>query len=193
MTGLRLAAIVLAAGKGSRFGGDKLTSAYGAGVLLDGALFAALAAPVRRVVVVTGADPKVIEAAKAFAARAGDDRLQATYAEDHEKGLAHSLRAGLEAVAGYDGAYVFLGDMPRVPTAVLRPLAEAIDHGAVAAAPVFHGRRGHPVLFGREMFERLAALEGDRGAGGLLDALGEQVVTIPAPDDGVLFDVDVRG
>ena len=38
----------------------------------------------------------------------------------------------------------------------------------------------------------LLNLEGDKGAGALLDGLGEGLVTIPAPDDGVLFDVDYR-
>ena len=91
-----------------------------------------------------------------------------------------------------DGAFVFLGDMPNVPDAILDRMAQALDDGAFAVAPVFHGRRGHPVLFSRALFAQLLTLEGDKGAGGLLDALGEGLVTIPAPDDGVLFDVDER-
>ena len=55
MTGA-LEAIVLAAGSGRRFGGGKLTSPRGDGLLLDGALEAAFAAPVRTVSVVWGAD-----------------------------------------------------------------------------------------------------------------------------------------
>ncbi len=34
------------------------------------------------------------------------------------------------------------------------------------------------------------ALQGDRGARGLLEALGEALERIPAPDAGVLLDVD---
>ena len=51
-----LEAIVLAGGAGARFGGDKLTAPWRGGVLIDGALGAAFAAPVRSVTVVTGAD-----------------------------------------------------------------------------------------------------------------------------------------
>src|SRR5215217_5180701 len=91
MTGLRLAAIVLAAGSGSRFGGNKLTAPYGEGLLIDGALRAALAAPVEDVIVVTGADPKVIERVEAMA----EPRLRLTYAEHHAAGLSASLKAGL--------------------------------------------------------------------------------------------------
>jgi CTP:molybdopterin cytidylyltransferase MocA len=49
-------AVVLAAGAGARFGGGKLLAPYMAGVLLDGALAAALAAPACSVTLVTGAD-----------------------------------------------------------------------------------------------------------------------------------------
>lgn len=189
MTGLRLDAVVLAAGLGSRFGGKKLTSPWGEGLLIDGALAAAFAAPVLSVVVVTGADPGVIAAAKAY----DDGRLMLVYAEDHARGLSASLKAGVAALPGdCEGAFVFLGDMPKVPRGVFAPLAEAVDMGAAAAAPVFHGQRGHPVLFGPALFERLMGLEGDKGANSLLDALGPSLVTIPSPDDGVLFDVDVK-
>ena len=40
-----LEAVILAAGSGRRFGGGKLTAAWDAGVLLEGALAAAFAAP----------------------------------------------------------------------------------------------------------------------------------------------------
>ena len=49
-------ALVLAAGFGSRFGGGKLMTPWRSGVLLDGALAAAFAAPVGAVHVVVGAD-----------------------------------------------------------------------------------------------------------------------------------------
>ncbi|HET9161321.1 MAG TPA: nucleotidyltransferase family protein [Caulobacteraceae bacterium] len=189
MTGLRLAAIVLAAGQGSRFGGQKLTSQWEDGLLIDGAIRAAVAAPVEDVIVVTGADPKVIEAAQAHV----DPRVRLTYAQDHARGMSASLKAGINAMRrGMHGVYIFLGDMPAIPHDVLQPLAEAVDNGAPAAAPVFHGRRGHPVIIASALFDMLMELQGDNGAGGLLNALGTQVVTIPTTDEGVVFDVDVR-
>jgi molybdenum cofactor cytidylyltransferase len=80
--------------------------------------------------------------------------------------------------------------MPRIPVTVLSAMAEALAAGAQAAAPVFAGRRGHPVLIGRTLFSDVLALEGDRGAGALLARLGDALAAAPAPDDGVLFDVD---
>jgi molybdenum cofactor cytidylyltransferase len=190
----RLEAVVLAAGQARRFGGGKLVAPWGEGVLLDGALAAALAAPVRFVTLVTGAEaPAVAAAARAFAEGKGEGaRLKIVHAPDHAEGMAASLRAGIASLdAAAEGAFVFLGDMPRVPHAVLAPLAEEIARGRLAAAPVFAGRRGHPAVFARALFPDLLALSGDQGARAVLDRVGP--APVEAPDDGVLFDVDVRG
>jgi molybdenum cofactor cytidylyltransferase len=188
-----LETIVLAAGFGARFGGGKLTAPWRDGVLLDGALAAAFAAPARTVTVVWGADPAVPEAAKAFAERAGQPgRLKLVNAPDHAEGMAATLRAGIASLAPETGgAFVFLGDMPRVPVAVLPALADAVAAGAVAAAPRFESRRGHPVLFSAALFPQLLALTGDEGARAVLQKLGATLATVEAPDEGVLFDIDL--
>jgi molybdenum cofactor cytidylyltransferase len=183
-------AVVLAAGAGSRFGGGKLTAPWNGGVLLDGALAAAFAAPVRAVTLVTGADAETVAAA----ARTFDARVRIVHAADHAEGMGASLRTGIASLpADTAGAFVFLGDMPRVPVAVLASLAEAVRRGAPAAAPAFEGRRGNPVLLGRELFPQLLALTGDAGARTVLQRLADHLALIEAPDDGVLFDVDERG
>jgi molybdenum cofactor cytidylyltransferase len=189
-----LEAVVLAAGAGSRFGGGKLTALWRGGVLLDGALAAAFEAPVRSVSVVTGADPNVGPAARRFAAARGEAaRLRLVHARDHARGMAASLRAGIAGLpSDAAGAFVFLGDMPQIPTAIFRPLIDALAAGADAAAPAFAGRRGHPVLFGRRMFDDLRALDGDEGAKALLAALGDRLILVAAPDAGVLLDIDFR-
>jgi molybdenum cofactor cytidylyltransferase len=189
-----LEAVVLGAGAGRRFGGGKLTAPWQAGVLLDGALAAAFAAPVQAVTLVTGAGSEAVEAAaRAFAERAGEaGRLRIVHASDHAEGMAASLRAGIASLPlEAQGAFVFLGDMPRVPRPVLAPLADALAEGHAAAAPVWQGRRGHPAVFARALFPDLVALNGDQGARSVLDRVGP--VLIEAPDDGVLFDVDEVG
>lgn len=186
-TGAAFEAIVLAAGSGSRFGGGKLLAAWDAGVLLEGALAAAFAAPVRSVTVVIGADAEAVAAA----ARGFDSRALLVHASDHAEGMAASLRAGVASLpADAAGAFVFLGDMPRAPHAVLQPMADAVLAGAQAAAPVFEGRRGNPVLLSRALFPQLLALTGDAGARGVLQGLGDRLALVESPDDGVLFDVD---
>jgi molybdenum cofactor cytidylyltransferase len=189
-----LEAVVLAAGAGARFGGGKLVAPWRGGVLLDAALATAFAAPARSVSVVWGADARVAAAAEAFAVGAGQsERLRLVHAPRAGEGMAESLKAGLASLSSDTvGAFVFLGDMPRVDPGLAARLAEALGPGAQAAAPAFEGRRGHPVLFAAAIFPRVAALSGDRGAAAVLANLGEALVLVPSPDDGVLFDVDRR-
>ena len=178
-------AIVLAAGSGSRFGGGKLMTPWRGGVLIDGALAAARAAPVRDVRVVTGADPAVA------AHVAGLPDVIMVASPDHALGLSRSLRAGIASLpADAAGALIFLGDMPLIPHAVLAPLVEALAKGAPAAVPVWQGREGHPAALSAGLFARVLGLDGDRGARAVLEALGEQLILIGAPDAGILLDVD---
>ena len=186
----RLEALVLAAGTGSRFGGGKLLAPWGEGVLLDGALSAAFAAPVRVVTVVTGADAEAVAAA----ARAFNPAVRLVHAAAFAEGMGASLRTGVAGLPlDTGGAFIFLGDMPRVPHDILAPLAEVLGQGATAAAPTFQGRRGNPVLLGRALFPQLLSLTGDQGARSVLRELGGEIALIETLDDGVLFDVDERG
>ena len=184
--GFHLAVVLLAAGAGSRFGGDKLLAPYRSGRLIDASLDAALAASPVEVVVVTGGGTEALEAH--LAARPGAFRV--VRCADWHVGMSASLKAGLAAVAGADAVAVFLGDMPGVPEGLVAQLSAAVQAGAAAAAPVCEGRRGNPVVLGAEVLARGGELTGDRGAGPLLEGLGSRLALIPNDDKGVLFDVD---
>jgi xanthine dehydrogenase accessory factor len=188
-----LHAVVLAAGQGSRFGGAKLLEPWQGAPLLHGALAAAFAAPAQTVTVVTGAhaDP-VAAAARAFAAARPDGaRLRLVHAPDHAQGLSASLKQAVRSLPeDAQGMLLFLGDMPGVPHAILQPLADALAAGALAAAPRCRGERGHPVALSGALFPALLELDGDRGAARVLSSLGERLVLIDTPDDGVLYDID---
>jgi molybdenum cofactor cytidylyltransferase len=180
-------ALVLAAGFGSRFGGGKLMTPWRGRTLLDGALDAAFAAPVKAVHVVVGADARVAEHALKRGARIVEAR-------DHALGLSASLKTGIAALPGdAAGALIFLGDMPLVPHAVLEPLVQAIEAGAPAAVPVFEGRVGNPAALAARLFPQVLALDGDRGARAILEGLSETLVKVSSPDAGILTDVDLPG
>jgi molybdenum cofactor cytidylyltransferase len=188
----RCDAVILAAGAGRRFGGRKLLAAFEGRPLAAGALDAAFAAPVRRVLLITDGDPELAAFARGHAGALGREAdLEIVVAADAAEGMGASLRAGIEALtADSDGAFVFLGDMPRVPPGLTLDLARALRPGVDAVAPCFAGRRGHPVLFGRACYPALRSLGGDVGAREVLAALGERLALVDDPDDGVLFDVD---
>jgi molybdenum cofactor cytidylyltransferase len=180
-------AVVLAAGAGSRLGGGKLRRDWRGRPLLHSALDAALAAPVEAVWLVLGADAALTGLIPT------DARLHTVSAPEWAQGLSASLKAGIAALPSETAAaLVFLGDMPRLPQGLAAQLIDAWKAGATAAAPLFDGQRGHPVLLDRSLFGEVARLQGDRGAGALLSTLGDRLTLIPAPDDGVLFDIDTE-
>lgn len=189
-------AVILAAGAGRRFarhpGDRKLLAPFEGRPLAAGALDAAFAAPVRRVLLVTDGDPDLAAFAADHARGLGRDAdLEIVVAADAAEGMGASLRAGIAALPpGADGALVFLGDMPRIPPGLAGDLVRALVPGVDAVAPRFAGRRGHPVLFGRACFPALRALEGDVGARATLAGMGARLALVDSPDAGVLFDVD---
>jgi molybdenum cofactor cytidylyltransferase len=194
-----IAAIILAAGCSTRFaeGSDaatKLVAALGGNPLVRHVADAALLSSARPIVVVTGHQAGVVEAAL----RGLDLAFVANpyYAE----GLSTSLRRGVDALpVTCAGALILLGDMPLVSSALIDRLIGAFERGLVAstpvplaAAPVRAGRRGNPVLIARDLFPAIAKLEGDHGARSLIDSLGPRVVECLVEDDSALIDVDTK-
>lgn len=183
-------AILLAAGKGSRFGSAKLTAKLNDTMIFYCALKSALAAPAASVIVVTGSDADAIEAA-VEAYQADAPPIHTLYCSDYALGMSASLRCGLDALPDDAvGALIFLGDMPHVPLTIGRDLIDAVGGGAMAAVPVFEGRLGHPVLIDRALFARFSEIAGDSGGRSLLKDLGVGVALVPSEDDGILIDID---
>lgn len=187
-----LDAIVLAAGRGVRFGGGKLTASLDGAPLVAGALLTAFLSPVRQVFVALGPEPDVRKAVETTAARlAATHRLVLVPVEDPSAGMGASLAAAARSVP-HDtaGVFVFLGDMPRIDPATPAKLAERLRDPRQIVVPTHLGRRGHPVLFGAKWLAVLAALSGDEGARAMIDAAGGQLVRVPVEDPGVHLDVD---
>jgi molybdenum cofactor cytidylyltransferase len=183
-------ALVLAAGAGSRFGGGKLVADWRGAPLVLAAVTTALAASVERITVVTGSDATAVSAA---VDALEDPRLSIVYAERWADGLSASIRAGIDSLPhGAKAVVVFLADMPSVPAALADELLDAVLEGAPAAVVVSPHGPAHPAAFAASLFDALRKLDGDRGARGLLGALGPEVARISCDDPGVVFDVDRR-
>lgn len=187
-----LEAIVLAAGRGVRFGGGKLVAPFNGAPLIAGALLTAFLAPVRRVFVAIGPDPAVRKAVETTATRlVAAERLVLVSVEHLDEGVGASLRTATQALPdSATGVFVFLGDMPAIDPSTPMRLAQALSSSDGIVAPSFLGRRGHPVLFGAAWFPALRALSGDEGARALVESAGARLARIPVEDPGIHLDVD---
>jgi len=156
------AGLILAAGAGTRFGGETKQLADLRGKpLLQHAVDAMNAAALDRVVVVLGHDAEAIAARVAFGA------AEVVVCEDWARGQGFSLRRGVAALSDADTVAITLGDQPFItPQAIAGALSELPGYDAVRA--VYDGAPGHPVVLSRGVMDAVCELEGDAGARELL-------------------------
>jgi molybdenum cofactor cytidylyltransferase len=189
---MRIVGILLAAGRGTRFGGDKLVAplphaSHGvpAGTPLGVAAAMHLVEALPDSVAVVRPGDRLTEALR----RAGARIVECANADD---GMGTSLACGVAATPGAGGWIIALADMPWIAPATIRAVASAIRDGADIVAPVHRGERGHPVAFAARHGGVLCALTGDAGARSLLAAHAAAVTLLDVDDDGVVRDVDTR-
>lgn len=178
--------LLLAAGRGRRFGADKRFARLPGGeYLLEACL---------RVIAESGLPLRVClrpgdRRAQALLRSAG---VEALVCPDADRGMGHSLARGFRGVSDWDAALVALADMPWIGADSYRAVAGAAEAGRIVV-PTYRGQRGHPVAFGAGFFPELTALAdgaGDRGARELLTRHAAQVGELPLDDPGILRDVD---
>ena len=111
---------------------------------------------------------------------------------DYCLGQSSSLKAGLAALTEEtDAALFLLGDQPLItPQLIDTILAAYTASPHPIVLPTFHGKRGNPVLFGRETFPRLTALTGDQGARPLFEEYADRILAVAVDDPAIHLDVD---
>jgi nicotine blue oxidoreductase len=181
----RVLGIVLAAGGGRRYGAPKALVAFEGRLLVERAVATLRAAGCSPVLVVLGA--------AADRVRAEADLGDAVPVDnpDWATGMGSSLRVGLAAAArtGADAAAIVLVDMPGVTAAAVERVLAGAGADTLAMGG-YGGRRGHPVVAGRDHWAGIAALaEGDVGARPYLRT--RAVTVVPVDDVAEDFDLDV--
>jgi molybdenum cofactor cytidylyltransferase len=183
-----VAAIVLAAGQGTRFGPEpKLLATLAGKPLVRHVADAALASRACPVIAVLGHRSEEIGAALPASVRRADN-------PDYAAGLATSLKAGFAALpSSAEAAIVLLGDMPGATAGLIDALIDAWTAAGrpAAAIPTCEGRRGNPVLLSAALAPEIRTLSGDAGAAALLRARTD-VLEVPVLATAVLADVDTR-
>ena len=165
---------------------NKLLADVGGRAMVRAAVEAALGADVAPVIVVTGH-----EGDRVAGALAGLD-VEIVPNPDYAEGLSTSLRAGLAALPDETaGAMILLADMPGVGAALVDRLATVFRSAdaPTVVVPTHGGRRGNPVVWPAPLFERLAAIGGDKGGRDLLEGADVPVRTV-AGGPAVLADID---
>jgi CTP:molybdopterin cytidylyltransferase MocA len=183
---VRIAAVVLAAGRGRRAGGPKASLRIGAATFLDRAVSRMARPGVDRLVVVLGHDASRVRAGAALPAAS-----LVVVNEAWEDGMLGSVMAGLDAAEADDADAVLLHpvDHPLVDEATVDRVIEALRSGARIAVPSYGGRRGHPGGFARAAWTALRAAPPSEGARFVLASHPEWIVHVEG-DPGCVAGID---
>jgi CTP:molybdopterin cytidylyltransferase MocA len=177
----RVAAVILAAGLGRRFGGPKAVAQLGGRTLLSHVALRAREA---------GLDPIIAVVPIGTETPA---RVEAVVNHDPARGLSSSLRLGIEAVPPGRAAMVLLVDQPTLPVTTITTLLAGRGQRPLIAASA-DGQVAPPVLIEPEAFPEVMALHGDIGLREVLLTRSElvDVVEVPAhvPDVDTVADLD---
>jgi molybdenum cofactor cytidylyltransferase len=179
--------ILLAAGASRRFGSNKLLYPLEDGVpMVVAATRRLLAALPRSIAVVDKPDSEV-------AALLRGESLDIVVNPDAGRGMGSSLARGVAATPVAAGWVIALADMPYIPVPVIRQVAGRLAAGASVVAPVYRGRRGHPVGFAARHASALMQLQGDAGARSVIDANTGSLEPVVVETATVVTDIDTPG
>ena len=146
----KITAIVLAAGRASRFGGPqtKVLAPFEGEIMVRRAAKAALEAGLKTVVV-CGYQAGLVRAALV------DLPVLTVENAGYEAGLSTSLRVGLKAAGDADAVLILLADMPRVDARLIGELCSVFlaNPEVDAVVPVYRGVRGNPVVLAQRLFD----------------------------------------
>ena len=151
----KIALIILAAGKSTRFPGNKLLRKVDGETLIERVVSRGLKSNADAVFVVLGHKPEEIER---VLRRLATPKLRIVYNPEYEKGLSYSVKTGIRAAAEWgaeafmilpaDVAFIEVGDIDKV-------IEKYLETGSNIVVATHRGRHGHPILFSRRLLGEL--------------------------------------
>ena len=178
-----VSAVILAAGGSRRMGKPKQELKIGgkslAGIVIDNVL----ASIVDEIILVTQPGLPLTD-------EIISPDIKRVVNQEWKTGQSSSMKAGLEALdPESDAVMFFMADQPMVDAGIINDLLMTYhESDKPIVAPLYNGKKGSPVLFNRNLFDELKAVEGDKGGRDLLKSHPVEYVDIESPLAGM--DVD---
>ncbi len=187
MSQAEMAAVVLAAGYSSRMGSLKPLLDLDGRPVISQVVCSLRKAGIQDVRIVAGYNKEsllpVLE----------ELQVRTIINDKYADGMFSSVLAGLGSLEPEVKAFFLLPvDIPLVRSQTLRYLAEKLAcYPGKILIPGFMGRKGHPPLIPVEFIRNVVQYRGGGGLKGALSTLTRETITIPVPDENILFDMDI--
>ncbi|MCL4484377.1 MAG: NTP transferase domain-containing protein [Bacteroidetes bacterium] len=182
----QVTAIVLAAGKSTRMGQQKLLMPFEGKSMVAAVVTKIAGSAASRIIVVTGSDRNKMEGElKAYPVSFANN-------ERYDEGMLTSVQAGVAAAGPEaDGHLILLGDQPMVSEAVINRLIAVFQKtGKGLVVPAFKGKRGHPVLIASRYKDEIRKINPDTGLRELFLNHPDDILEIEFESEAVLKDID---
>ena len=181
-----ICAIVLAAGRSSRMGVQKLLLDYGGKSVIGHIVEQLLGSVVDEVCVVTGCDGDRV------ADEIVGSGVSVIFNEGYKAGMLSSVRCGLGAIGADCRAVVIaLGDQPAISSKLVDELVGAYQRtDRTIVIPMYKGRRGHPIVMSAQYKDEVMTCYDDVGLRGLMHAHADQVLELAVSMPEVCMDMD---
>ena len=183
-----LAAVILSGGESRRMGSPKALLPFRGKTFLEHLLATARNPQISPVLVVLGPHAEQIRKEVAL------DPANVVLNQDWQLGQLSSIQAAVRHLApreGVDGMMLFLVDHPFISSGLVEKLArEFYRTRKPVVLPTFHGRRGHPVIFSRAIFDELLAAPLDQGARVVVWNHAAEVLEVPTEEEGIVLNLN---
>ena len=128
----------------------------------------------------------------AISAKAVEAGAQVVLNPSPEEGPIGSLRASLRILDDrVEGVSFCPVDHPLIHEDTVRMLIDVFQQGqAPVVVPTFNGKRGHPVLFRRVLFDELLDDTLAEGARTVVHRYLDDIASVPVDDEGTVIDVN---
>jgi molybdenum cofactor cytidylyltransferase len=185
--GPRIAALLLAAGRSSRMGTNKMLAEIDGRPMIARTAQRLLSSHARPIIAVLGNEADAVDAAL------GKLPIERVMNPEFADGMSTSLVRGLAALpADAAGVVVCLGDMPLITGRDIDRLVAAFNplEGRAIVVPTRRGKRGNPILWARQFVPEMMALSGDQGARKLIEEHADLVAEVEMDSDAIFIDID---
>jgi molybdenum cofactor cytidylyltransferase len=167
-------------------GQNKLLKNYEGKPLVAHILSTLKSSTIENLAIITGHDRETIEKL------ALEYEVPSIHCRNFSKGMAESLKAGVEHFSNSDGIMICLGDMPHIRLKHINALLTAFraHEGQRICIAAYHAKRGNPVILPKDIYPYIAELEGDQGARVLFSRFADRVELVEMDDSAVIEDFD---
>ena len=176
-----LSAIVLAAGKSTRMGQQKMLMPWGDTTVLGQVVRTLRTAGMGQIVLVM--NPEIIS-------KIDTQQLQIVINNNGE--MLSSIQLGLQAQNELaQAALICLGDQPQVEEGSVRSICAAFQKGGSRLiVPSYQMRRGHPWLVGRTLWDEILEMNEDQSMREFMNTHSDEIQYVKVDSAGVLQDLD---